>query len=48
MKSKKPVVNMENIALGLHLPLDLALTQKRLKCLIPLGDYTYRQYFAAF
>lgn len=48
MKRKKLVMNVEDIALGLHLPLDPALMQKRLKCLIPLGDYTDRQYFAAF
>ena len=31
---------MENIALGLYLPLNPALMQKRLKCLNLLGDYT--------
>lgn len=37
---KKRVANMENIALGLYLPLNPALMQKRLKCLNLLGDYT--------
>lgn len=47
-KSKKRVANTENIALGLYLPLNPAMMQKRLKGLIRLGDYTHREYFAAF